>query len=96
MVRKFIDRFIKPWFFEWDGNSEKYVERIKPVRVIITLFVGIFAAAVFDKIINPGRLSDMFVGGLVLQITSLIGMDTWRANSKDRTRAESENFEKEI
>lgn len=87
IVRAFFYCFIQPWFFSFDNTSGSYQNRIKPIRVLITIFAFLVAASVLIKFDNPEWLSDMFVLGLFGQLGLLLGADTWRSNSKDKTMA---------
>lgn len=76
---KFLSKYVKPWFF-----SSESPDKIKPVRVAITVMIHLIFAAIIIKFISPGRLSDTFVLGLAAKLAILIGADTWRSNSKTK------------
>ena len=77
----FIEKYVKPWFF-----SSSCPDRIKPIRVAISVFILLIVSAVIMKFISPERLSDVFVLGLVGNLGILLGADTWRSNSKDQVK----------
>ena len=79
MIKKWIEKYIKPWFF--DGGSS---DKVKPIRVAITVLLALVIVSIVMKLVNPIWLSDAFIGIMTGQIGILIGADTWRANAKDK------------
>lgn len=78
-VYKMIKKYIKPYFF-----SSTNLNRIKPIRAIITLFLVLIIVAIVIKFFKPNHLSDTFVLGLFGGLGILLGADTWRSNTKTR------------
>lgn len=78
MIKRFIGKYVKPWFF-----SASNPDNIKPIKVVITILIGLVIASIVTKLISPKHLTDMFIGIMVGQIAVLLGADTWRSNAKD-------------
>ena len=78
MIKLWLAKYVKPWFFS-SSNQDK----IKPIRVAITVLLSLVIISIVIKLFNPGWLSDGFIGIMTGQLGILLGADTWRSNSKD-------------
>ena len=78
MKNNFSTKYVKPWFF-----SGSNLEKIKPIRVAITIMLLLIIIAIVIKLVSPSWLSDTFVLGITGNLGILLGADTWRSNVKD-------------
>ena len=81
LVGNFIKKYVKPFFFAKDCP-----DRIRPIKVVITIFLALIIVSVIIKLFNPEYLSDMFILGMCGQLGILIGADVWRNNTKTKTK----------
>jgi len=79
IISAFIKKYVKPFFFAKDCPN-----RIRPIKVVITIFLILIIVSVVIKLLNPEYLSDMFVLGMFGQLGILIGADVWRSNVKTK------------